>query len=526
MWILVVAALLPYLNALPNDFTLDDQGLILENEAVAAFDITSFFGQDYWAGYDAKAKSGLYRPLTLTSFAAEYAIFGRQPLLYHLTGLLLHLAVTLLAWRLFRRLAGDGAALWGAAAFAVLPGHSEAVIAIAGRADLLTTAGSLAALLIWSGGGGWRRALAGGFCFGIALLSKEQAAVVPGLLLCLCWLQHRRAARRWCWTPFGVSGLVLAAYLLLRHTVLGGLAMIEIEPLDNPLVDLQGIDRVLAALAVATRYAVLLVVPARLSADYSFAAIDVSALPIVEIGGGLLLVALVVGAAWRFRRQPDIPGLAMVWLAICFAPLVNVLFPIGTILAERISYMPSVGYALGLGWALEAARRRLGSRTRRSLALALLSVLALLTAARCADWRDELSLFGAVVAVHPESAKGHKGLAKALREAGRLAEAETHYRRAIEIYPRFDTAHYNLGILLYATARLDEALFHFERACALRPTFADAHLNRGAALFKLGRLTEAIVSTRRALELRPGWSSARQNLHDIEAVIDRHGKTQ
>ncbi|MFP6644353.1 MAG: tetratricopeptide repeat protein, partial [Candidatus Latescibacterota bacterium] len=57
-----------------------------------------------------------------------------------------------------------------------------------------------------------------------------------------------------------------------------------------------------------------------------------------------------------------------------------------------------------------------------------------------------------------------------------LAEAETHYRRAIEIYPRFDTAHYNLGILLYATARLDEALFHFERACALRPTFADAQI--------------------------------------------------
>ena len=120
---------------------------------------------------------------------------------------------------MFRRLAGDGAALWGAAGFAVLPGHSEAVIAIAGRADLLTTAGSLAALLIWSGR--WSPG-AGGFCFGIALLSKEQAAVVPGLLLCLCWLQHRCAARRWCWTPFGVSGLVLAAYLLLRHTVLGG----------------------------------------------------------------------------------------------------------------------------------------------------------------------------------------------------------------------------------------------------------------------------------------------------------------
>ena len=73
VWILFVAALLPYLNALPNDFTLDDQGLILENEAVATFDIASFWGQDYWAGYDVDAQPGLYRPLTLTTFAAEYA---------------------------------------------------------------------------------------------------------------------------------------------------------------------------------------------------------------------------------------------------------------------------------------------------------------------------------------------------------------------------------------------------------------------------------------------------------------------
>jgi superkiller protein 3 len=173
---------------------------------------------------------------------------------------------------------------------------------------------------------------------------------------------------------------------------------------------------------------------------------------------------------------------------------------------------------------LEAARRHLGRRATRSLGLAVLLVLGVRTAARCADWRDEVRLFGSVVAVHPQSAKGHKGLAKALREAGRLAEAETHYHRAIEIYPRFDTAHYNLGILLYDTARLDEALVHFERACALRPTFADAHLNRGAALFKLGRLSEAVAATRRALELRPAWSSARQNLHDMEAVMDRHGK--
>lgn len=524
VWLLVVAALLPYVNALPNDFSLDDHGIILQNEAVAAIDLVAFFSQDYWAGYDANTESGLYRPLTLTSFAAEYALFGRQPLPYHVTNLLLHLVVTLLAWRLLCRIAGDAVGLWGAAAFAVLPGHSEAVIAVAGRADLLAAAGSLAALWIWHREGGWQRWITGGACFALALLAKEQAVVVPGLLLVLGWLRLRRDGGRLYWQPMAVSVLVLLVYLFVRHAVLGGVTGVVVEPLDNALIELHGMDRVLAALAVATRYAALLVMPQHLSADYSYAAIDVQHLPGIEIAGGLLLAAVSLAATWRFVSQPDTVTLAMVWLVVCFAPIVNVLFPIGTILAERLTYTPSVGFALCLGWAIVAARNHLGSRLSRTLGLALLLVMGLRTAARCADWRDEMRLFQAVVESYPESARGHKGLARALRDAGQLAAAETHYRRAIEIYPRYDTAHYNLGILLHETARIEQALFHFEQACVLRPTFADAQLNRGVALFQLGRLAQALAATSRAVELRPDWVVARQNLNDVQAALDRQGE--
>ncbi|MDA0334704.1 MAG: tetratricopeptide repeat protein, partial [bacterium] len=305
--------------------------------------------------------------------------------------------------------------------------------------------------------------------------------------------------------------------------VLGSLAGIAVEPLDNALIELHGSERVLAALAVATRYAGLLVAPMHLSADYSHAAIDVQHISSLEIFAGLLLAACSLGAAWRYLRRPDVPGLGMVWLVVCFSPLVNVLFPIGTILAERLTYAPSLGFCLFLGWALVRSRRHLGPRLMPTLGLALLLVLGLRTTARCADWRSERSLFQAVVAHYPESARGHKGLAKALSDAGQLAAAEGHYRRAIEIYPRFDTAHYNLGILLHGTARFEEALVHFERACSLRPTFADAHLNRGAALFQLGRVSQALAATQRALALRPDWDLALQNLSDIQATINRQG---
>ena len=516
--LLILTAVVPYLNALPNDFTLDDHGLILSNASVASFDLATMWSGDYWAGYDTNARSGLYRPLTLTSFAVEYAVFGPSPLPYHLTNLLLHLAVTILAWRLFLRFTNDNAALWGAALFAVLPGHSEAVIAVAGRADLLATLASLVALWIWSGARTTGSTLTGALCFALGLLAKEQAIVVPALLLCIHWWQHQRQQRTWHWQPYGMSALVTLVYLLIRYSVLGGVAGLDVEPLDNPLVNLAGLERMVAALTVATRYAGLLIAPNQLSADYSFAAIDVSDLPLLDTVAGLLLAAGALAAAWRFLRQPDTFGLAMMWLVICFAPLINVLFPIGTIMAERISYAPSVGYALGCGWVMSEARRRLGWPLLRSLGSALLLVLAVRTAVRCSDWRDELSLFRAVVAVHPKSAKGHKGLATALADVGRVSEAEQHYREAIDIYPRFDTAHYNLGRLLFGTMRYDEALFHFERACVLRPVHAGAHLNRGVVLFQLGRLQQAMEATRAALVARPNWDMAQDNLRDIEAA--------
>lgn len=519
-WLLLAAALLPYLNCLPNDFTLDDHGLIVENTAVAAADVGAFFTSDYWAGYDPSARSGLYRPVTLLSFAAEYALVGAVPWLYHVTNLLLHAAATLLVWRLFRRVTGAATAVWGAAIFAVLPGHSEAVIAIAGRADLLATVASLAALLCWSGPG----TVAGALYFAVALLCKEQAAVVPALLVAVGWLQYRRGLRPLSgagglWQPLVVSGVVLGLYLLVRQFVLGGVASPHIEPLDNPLVALDGSARVLAALAVATRYAVLLMAPMRLSADYSYAAIEVDNMPAVWMVGGVLMVALLAASAWHFVRRPQAASFGLVWLSVCFAPFVNVLFPIGTILAERLTYAPSIGFALSLACIFGGA-----SRWRRQLAgagLVLLVLMGTRTAVRCADWRNESTLFAAVVEQYPASARGHKGLAKALRDAGDTKQAAAHYRRAIDIYPRFDTAHYNLGILLHEARRFDEALLHFDQACALRPDFADAHLNRGVTLFHMGRLHEALQATQRALLLRPDWDLAQQNLRDVRAIIDQ-----
>lgn len=510
--LLAAAAALPYLNALPNAFTLDDYGLIVGNVHVAAFDLARMWGGDYWSGFQ-DLRSGLYRPLTLTTFALERALFGPSPQACHVANLLLHVAATLLMWRLFAPLAGAAVAAWGAAVFAVLPAHSEAVIAAAGRADLLAGVACLACLALWDSGGGGRRAATGAGLFALALLSKEQAVVVPGLLACLHLFRRAHGALpRWPWGTYGLAAGVLALYLGARWAVLGGLGPVPVEPLDNPLVLLQTPARIVAALAVLARYARLLVLPARLSADYSFAAIPVADLSAAQAAAGLALAALVAAGLVRFARHRDVPGLALAWTAIAFALVANLFVTVGTIMAERLTYLPSVGFALGVGWALQALGARVGARAATTALATLVLAGGARTSARCGDWRDDLTLWRATVAAVPNSARAREGLGSALRARGALAEAEGEYRRAVAIYPRYDTSHYNLGLVLLDTARDAEALVQFERACALRPAFAEAHLNRGVALARLGRTDAARQAYARALELRPGWDAARGNL--------------
>src|SRR5690242_11427871 len=79
-----------------------------------------------------------YRPLNWTSWALDYALWGKSPFGWHLSSILFHtittVVVTLIALRLFK---AWGVALFAGALFAVQPAHAETVSWIGGRADLV-----------------------------------------------------------------------------------------------------------------------------------------------------------------------------------------------------------------------------------------------------------------------------------------------------------------------------------------------------------------------------------------------------
>jgi tetratricopeptide (TPR) repeat protein len=483
-WPLLCAlvAVLVYGRALDNGFALDDVRLVESNLSIVSLGhVPALFLEPYWNV--AGENYGLYRPITVASLSINRAMFGAGPFGFHLVNILLHAAVTSLAWLCLKRSGTHyGTAFVGGLTFAVLPIHVEAVANVAGRAELLAALFVLAAWIahrraIDAEAPAGRWPLAAPALYLAAVLSKESAVLAPALFFADDALRGRTGTprRRGLLTGYVAAGVVM---LLLRASALRAhqLAAATI-PLDNPAAAAGAWPRVLTAAWIQLSYALISVAPWRLVSDYSFDAIPV-ARSLADgrvVCGAAFLVALAWGAVWGWKRSRPIALSILSWV-VFFLPSANLLFPTGTIMAERLAYLPSFGICLAIGH-LGAGLAARGSTPMSArvrvlvgiLGAVVLSVWAARGMLRVPDWKDNLRLALTDVATMPRSAKLQAGAGMFLAEAGRAREAEEHLRLAVGIYPDYAQMHYNLAVLLARRGARADAEAHLRRAIELAP---------------------------------------------------------
>ncbi len=545
--LIFLMAVLAYVPTLRNGFVFDDHFMIEENPSIRSLrQLPRILTTEYWgtATGDARiaGKSNLYRPLVIVSLALNYAVGGLDPLGYHAVNILLHAGVSLAVYGLGARLGvSREAATIAAALFAVHPLHTEVVAEIVGRAELLMALGVLLALagFAWGGVGGRLGSLA---AFALALLAKEQAVVLPAVLALheFSRWQGVTASQRWGALARNVllrllpyAG-ILAGYFLIRAWVLGWAAVPVPDALDNPVAAVSRAPRILTALAVAGRYLTLCLWPAPLSPDYSYNQIPLAGSPLDGrvVWGVLLWGSLLALAARSFIRGKGAAGFAVGFTLLTFLPVSNLFIPIGTIMGERLFYLPSVGLCWLAGLGCAAIRGRIRRPRLRQMRWAVLGgVLVSLTAQTVRYgriWRDAFSLFSHGVSVAPNSAKMHHSMGVLLlarcREqsaSDRLmvqvckAEATTHLLRATEISPGFAVAWRDLGWGHIDDNKWEEALAAFQKGLALRPGYPGLHIGLGTVYEKIGRSDEALAAFRQASALQPDLAEAHENLARI-----------
>lgn len=114
--------------------------------------------------------------------------------------------------------------------------------------------------------------------------------------------------------------------------------------------------------------------------------------------------------------------------------------------------------------------------------------------------------------------------AVAHHQAGRFAEAEPLYRRALAAEPGHADALRLLGVLRFQQGDAAEAERLLHRALSAAPTLAKAHDNLAYVLHGLGRNDEALPALRRAVELAPDSDTLRLNLGNLFVAMDRHAE--
>ena len=488
-------AALVYAGALSNGFTFDDPLIVVENPLVRGDGgIGAIFATHYWAGE--VAKGDLYRPLTVTSYWINHRL-GASAFGYHLVNILLHGLATVLVYLLFVRLAGTAASAAASILFATHPVHVEAVAGIVGRAELMATVFVLAAWLLRV------RPWASVALFACGMFSKENAVVLPVLML-IQDLAEGKGFRLRRYVPYV---LVVAGFLAVRMAILGPI----VGTIEGPFVDTPAFERVLTAIYVLGRYVWLMLWPAVLSADYSYNQIPmvISMLDVrfmlgaATVAGCAVLTWLAVrrGGAWT----PVAVGTGLFFVALL--PVSNIFFGLGVMLAERLLYLPSIGFCLAAGGAIVAWLR--GRRVERLVAASCLVALVpglaytVRAAVRTGDWFDQLTLFEATVKTSPDSALAHVNLGSIYQSLGRLDKAEASYRRSAEIAPDKPGPQFNLATVLEATGRFDKAIDAYRDAIRIDPADLRALNNLGRLLLSRRRVSEAIEVLEEATRLHP-----------------------
>jgi hypothetical protein len=484
-----------YANSLPNDLVFDDGPIVGSNPAIRSIDPIQNLKSPYWTK---QQYEGIYRPFTIFSLSVDYAIWKRWAPGFRLTNLALHAINGFLVFLLCAGVAGEG--LLPPAAMLIFlthPVQTEAVTSIVGRSELFAVCFFLASWLAFRRG----KMLWAASLFFLALLSKENAIVLPGILVLDFWfapaesrkLRGREFARR-----IAAMGGVAIAYLAIRFSVLGGLGIpAAAQYMGGQLTYL---ERVLTSGRVFIEYLRLVLFPVNVAGDYDFNAVPIARFSDWDALLGLFLILAIAAGALLLRRRKRTVSFGVLFAFVVFIPASNWIMPISVLMAERFLYLPMVGLSIAAARLFSSIR---DPRLRRLVGIGGLAASVVLCNSHDYIRRNDFTFFRNMVRVEPNSAKARLGYGYALLQAGRNDDAAREFEAGLRIIPDYPELLTTLAMTRIAGNNCDQAWPLFNRALQIDPRHADTHRRMADCYFKEGKIPEAESMYRQAVESIP-----------------------
>lgn len=534
--------LIIYLPALHNDFVnWDDDIYVYDNPQIRSLDAAFF----RWAILGFHVSN--WHPLTWVSHALDYAIWGMNPLGHHLTNIILHAVNTALVLLLTLKLfeitrerftqnvsaprMNDRTILIAAGAtgllFGIHPLHVESVAWVSERKDLLCALFFLLSIMAYVQSAERRArsaeserltpcAMRYALCFFVlALLSKPMAVTLPVVLLILDWHPFGRiTSLKTLWAagvgklPFFALGLASAVLTVFAQRAEGAMAAMEVVPW--PI-------RTLVATKSLVAYLGKMLLPVHLLPFYPYPK-DASLLSPEYLLAICLVIGVTAGCIILAGRQK-------LWLAawgyyvVTLIPVVGIVQAGGQAMADRYTYLPSLGPFLIIGIIAAVVSDKAGRSEQKGLvvasfaaALIVLVVLFSLTIGQTAVWRTSMDLWNDVIKKEPEKVPlAYYNRGQVFMSTGSFDKAIEDYSKAVALNPFYQEAFYNRGLAHEKIGRPGRAAEDYDRAIFLNPSNYRALNNRGVLFGATGSFEKAIEFFSRALTINPDFPDAHFN---------------
>lgn len=462
----------------------------------------AFFGHaDYW------------HPLTWLSHMLDWALYGDNAAGHHLTSVVWHALNAVLAWRVLRRLTGlTTASALGAAAWAWHPLRVESVVWITERKDVMS--GAFCLLTVWAYAA--YRERPGRARYGLTLVTflaglacKPTLVALPlGLLALDHWPLGGGRTERGYWRarwreklPFFALAAIVAIVTVRMQLGTGAFSLAV--PLSSRLGN---------AVVSVGRYLGMTVWPLDLAVCYPHP----GTWPLLTVAGvGAGLAGLGGLAWWQRTTRPWFATGGLLFL-ILLLPTLGVLQVGVQALADRYTYLPSLGLALIVTRVLRTARP-----ARTVGAMLVLAGFAAVTWQQQAVWANSETLFRNAVAVTRDNSFAHAYLAHTLADAGRWTEAEAEAQTAVALNPDNDTALFVLAGARERAGQPAAAIAAYRQILSVRPTDLQSEFLLGGLLAQTGHAAEATTHLRAAARRVPAY---RERCLQLALAAQAHGE--
>ena len=546
-FIIIFLCLFLYGSTLENDYALDDEYVMTNNPLVqkGVKGIPKIFRSPY---VQEKNETHSYRPVTLTTFAIEYELFGAKPKKGHLINLILYTITCLVLFKLLRRLFREYH--WSLAAiatffFLILPVHSEVVNNIKCRDELLCFLFAILSLAHFIKYVDTKKLI--GLFLGIlfitlSLLSKPSSMTFLAIIPLTLWFFTEI---KWKSLATIVGGVVLGIIVVK----LGASAASSAGPsgvrdtlyFENPFFtdNTSFIGRIPMAFYTVAYYIKLMVYPAVLLCYYGYNQVPIVGWdsPVFWISMVLLIAA--VGWALYKIKTKGIWVYGILYFVVAISMFSNLLRPAVGIIAERFVYLPSLGFCILMSYLLfklfnkSKDSGKFEGKYKAGVVVSLLIVFALSAVkitTRNSEWKNKETLIFSDVEKAPKSAKLNSLVGNYLflkvqmekrpqQKQQLIKDAIKYYRRSLDVFPDYATSWNNMATLYFnGQHNFVKAEESYRKAVEIDPEYPEALFGIGYCLELKSENEQAIAYFEKVLKFEPEFVRATEHINKIRAL--------